>query len=73
MTDYETYDLGDFKLQGGGVLPGAWIAYKTFGDSKNPAILYPSWYSGTIADNEWLIGQSMPGGQAKSTKRLTQY
>lgn len=57
MSDYEKYDLGDFKLQGGGVLPGAWIAYKTFGDSGSPAILYPSWYSGAIGDNEWLIGE----------------
>ena len=57
MPDYETYDLGDFKLQGGEALSRAWIAYKTFGDSSNPAILYPSWYSGLIQDNEWLIGE----------------
>lgn len=57
MPDYQTYDLGDFKLQGGGVLPGAWIAYKTFGDKSLPAVLYPSWYSGLISDNEWLIGE----------------
>jgi len=57
MTDYETYDLGDFKLQGGDTLPGAWIAYKTFGDPKSPAVLYPTWFSGAIADNEWLIGE----------------
>lgn len=57
MPDYEKYDLGDFNLQGGGVLPGAWIAYKTFGDRGSPAILYPSWYSGAIADNEWLVGE----------------
>lgn len=55
--DYQKYDLGDFQLQGGDTLPGAWIAYKTFGDSKSPAIHYPSWYSGSIADNEWLIGE----------------
>lgn len=57
MSGISTYDLGDFKLQSGASLPGAWIAYKTFGDPKSPAILYPSWYSGTIADNEWLIGE----------------
>lgn len=33
------------------------VAYKTFGDSKNPAILYPTWYSGSIEHNEWLIGE----------------
>src|SRR5271168_2071741 len=57
MSGISTYDLGDFKLQSGASLPGAWIAYKTFGDPKSPAVLYPSWYSGTIADNEWLIGE----------------
>jgi homoserine acetyltransferase len=57
MSDYKTFDLGDFKLQSGSSLPGAWIAYKTFGDSSSPAVLYPSWYSGLIGDNEWLIGE----------------
>lgn len=54
--EYETFDLGDFKLKNGGTIPNAKIAYKTFGQSSNPAIIYPSWYSGSIADNEWLIG-----------------
>ena len=55
-TDYETYKLGDWKLKNGGTIPDAHIAYKTFGKSENPAIIYPSWYSGLISDNEWLIG-----------------
>jgi homoserine O-acetyltransferase len=55
--DYETFELGDFQLQSGAVLPGAWIAYKTYGKAGSPAILYPSWYSGSIADNEWLVGE----------------
>lgn len=46
--DYETYDLGDFDLKSGESLPKAQIAYKTFGDAKNPAIIYPSWYSGGV-------------------------
>ncbi|EMC92028.1 hypothetical protein BAUCODRAFT_159807 [Baudoinia panamericana UAMH 10762] len=54
--DYETYSLGDFKLKSGGTIPDAHIAYKTFGESSKPAIVYPSWYSGAIGDNEWLIG-----------------
>ncbi|RMZ89063.1 hypothetical protein DV736_g3715, partial [Chaetothyriales sp. CBS 134916] len=57
MPDFETYDLGDFQLQSGATLSDAWIAYKTYGDSASPAVLYPSWYSGAIADNEWLIGE----------------
>ena len=55
MSEVQTYTLGDFQLQCGKKLPGAWISYKTFGSPKSPAILYPSWYSGSISDNEWLI------------------
>jgi homoserine O-acetyltransferase len=46
LNDYETYKLGDWKLQCGSTLPNARIAYKTFGDPKSPAIVYPTWYSG---------------------------
>lgn len=56
-SDYETFALGDWELQNGSTIPDAHIAYKTFGDSKSPAIIYPSWYSGLISDNEWLIGE----------------
>jgi homoserine acetyltransferase len=44
--DYETFNLGDWALQSGPVLPDAHIAYKTFGDPSSPAIVYPTWYSG---------------------------
>lgn len=44
--DYQTYKLGDFKLQGGEVLPDAFIAYKTLGDPSLPVVIYPTWYSG---------------------------
>lgn len=57
MLEVKTYSLGDWKLQSGQTIPDAFIAYKTFGDSKNPAIIYPTWYSGLISDNEWLIGE----------------
>ena len=57
MASFETYDLGDFELQSGDKLEGAFIAYKTYGDASNPAIIYPTWFSGLIADNEWLIGE----------------
>jgi hypothetical protein len=46
MADYETFDLGDWKLQSGDTLSNAFLAYKTFGDPKLPAIVYPTWYSG---------------------------
>lgn len=46
MADYETFKLGDWKLQCGATLSDAHIAYRTFGDPKSPAIVYPTWYSG---------------------------
>lgn len=55
--DYKIFKLGDFKLVSGETLPNAFIAYKTFGDTSSPAIIYPSWFSGAISDNEWLIGE----------------
>ncbi|KAK3061375.1 hypothetical protein LTR53_019803, partial [Teratosphaeriaceae sp. CCFEE 6253] len=56
-SNYETYALGDFKLKSGGTIPNAHIAYKTFGDPSSKAIIYPTWYSGDIASNEWLVGE----------------
>lgn len=55
--DYQTYKLGNFKLKSGGEIPDAFIAYKTLGDPSLPAVIYPTWYSGTISDNLWLTGE----------------
>ncbi|PGH28248.1 hypothetical protein AJ80_00139 [Polytolypa hystricis UAMH7299] len=55
--DFETYPLGDWKLQSGETIPNAHIAYKTFGDPSLPAIVYPTWFSGHIENNLWLIGE----------------
>lgn len=55
--EVKLYKLGDLPLVSGVVLPQAFIAYKTFGSPSNPAIIYPTWFSGLIADNEWLIGR----------------
>ncbi|KAL7784086.1 Alpha/Beta hydrolase protein [Trichoderma ceciliae] len=55
--DYKIFPLGDFKLVSGETIPNAFLAYKTFGHSSSPAIIYPSWFSGTISDNEWLVGE----------------
>lgn len=57
MTDF--FYLGDYPLQNGGMLYNAKLAYKTYGrlnNTKDNVILYPTWYSGYISDNEWLIG-----------------
>ncbi|KAJ5226350.1 hypothetical protein N7468_007575 [Penicillium chermesinum] len=56
-SDFDTYKLGDWDLQSGEKIADAHIAYKTFGDPKLPAIVYPSWFSGAISDNFWLIGE----------------
>ncbi|KAM0254568.1 hypothetical protein ACHAQJ_006676 [Trichoderma viride] len=55
--DYKIFQLGDFRLGSGETIPKAFLAYKTFGHPSFPAIIYPSWYSGLISDNEWLIGE----------------
>ena len=60
--DYELFELGDIELQMGMTLRGAFLAYKTYGTlnaDKTNAIVYPTWYSGRHADNEWLIGEDM--------------
>ncbi|KAI1192311.1 Alpha/Beta hydrolase protein [Nemania serpens] len=59
MTDFALFNLGNFTLQSSITLQNAYIAYKTFGDARNPAIVYPTWYSGLISDNEWLLGDDM--------------
>jgi homoserine acetyltransferase len=53
---YQTFNLGDFPLQSTHTLPSAHLAYTTLGSATNPAILYPTWYSGLIASNLWLLG-----------------
>lgn len=58
MTEY--FNLGDFFLENGQILKNAKLAYKTYGQLntfKDNVILYPTWYSGFISDNEWLIGE----------------
>ena len=55
MDDYETFKLGDWKLQCGATLPDAHIAYKTFGDPESPAIVYPSWYSGGMCPQYYAL------------------
>lgn len=55
--DYDTYSLGDWQLKEGGTIPDAHVAYKTFGEPSLPAIIYPTWYSGSLEDNYWLIGE----------------
>ena len=58
--DHEIFEVGDFRLQKGGVLKKARLAYKTWGTlspAKDNAILFPTWFSSTHRNNSWLIGE----------------
>ena len=60
--NHETFDLGDVALQSGATLQGMSLAYKTYGTlnaARDNVVVYPTFYSGTHADNEWLIGETM--------------
>jgi homoserine O-acetyltransferase len=61
--EYNIYKLGNIDLQSGKKIENAHLAYKTYGtlnESKSNVILYPTWYSGFISDNEWLIESLNP-------------
>lgn len=54
MVDYKTFELGDFSLQTGVVLPDAKLVYATVGrlnSAKDNVVLFPTWGSGTPATN----------------------
>ncbi|GAB7524541.1 alpha/beta fold hydrolase [Paraburkholderia sp. 2C] len=62
MPDFETFNLGRVTLQSGATLPDMLLGYKTYGRlnaARDNAIVYPTFYSGSHADNEWLIGEHM--------------
>lgn len=45
--EIQYYEHGRFKVAGG-VLPNAITAYCTYGDSKNPCIVFPTCYGGRL-------------------------
>jgi homoserine acetyltransferase len=49
LEQFDTYKLEDWELQSGEKIKNAHIAYKTFGDPKSPAIVYPTWFSGSTS------------------------
>ncbi|MEM7562982.1 MAG: alpha/beta fold hydrolase [Pseudomonadota bacterium] len=57
--DYSLFDLGDFELQSGTVVPGLQLAYKTYGE-LNPAgdnvVVLPTFYTGSHMRNEGFFG-----------------
>ena len=62
-TEHQLFQLGDFALDCGVTLPNAFIAYTTYGElneARDNAIVFPTWFVGTHADLEWLIGDGEP-------------
>lgn len=62
-TPHQIYELGGFALDCGVTLPNARIAYATYGQlngARDNAIVFPTWFVGTHADLEWLIGEGRP-------------
>jgi len=50
------YRHGRFRLAGG-VLPDAFTAYETYGDPKNPCIVFPTCYGGRLDSQDYMIGE----------------
>ena len=56
---FEVYNLGDFELEDGGIIPDLKLAYNTHGElnsTKDNVIVIPTWFSGTSKDYESYIG-----------------
>ena len=56
--DGEVFELHDFRLQSGAVLPQARLVYKTFGTlnaDRSNVILYPTSYGAQHTDIQWLV------------------
>ena len=74
MVDYKTFELGDFALQRGVVLPNAKLVYAAIGklnDAKDNVVLFPTWGSGTPDEAVGLMtgpGRSLdPKGTSSSS------
>ena len=59
VENYDTFDLGDVKLQSGETLLSAKLVYKTYGSlnaDKSNVIVLPTFYTGTHFRNEGFFG-----------------
>lgn len=61
-----SFPLGDLPLSGGGVLRDAVLTYRVWGQPGAPAVLLPSYYTGTSASQAAIIGP----GRALDPARL---
>lgn len=58
-TKVQHFELGDFTFDSGATLPGAQIAYTTYGElneARDNVIVWPTWFTGTHEEHEWMIG-----------------
>ncbi|PCH36082.1 homoserine O-acetyltransferase [Wolfiporia cocos MD-104 SS10] len=53
----QLYQHGRFRVAGG-VLPNAFTAYQTYGDPKNPCIVFPTCYGGRLDSQDYMIGEN---------------
>ncbi|KAG2035106.1 alpha beta hydrolase fold protein [Suillus americanus] len=56
VTGIQYYRHGRFRVAGG-VLPDAITAYQTFGDPKNPVIVFPTCYKGKLDGQSYMVGE----------------
>lgn len=57
--DHSLFDLGEFELQSGTVVPGLQLAYKTYGELSSSAdnvVVLPTFYTGSHMRNEGFFG-----------------
>lgn len=62
------FELGDFELQSGKVLPSAHLGFAAYGElneARDNVIVYPTWYTGTHHNNAALIGDGKALDPAK--------
>jgi len=58
--EHQLYELGYFTFSDGTTLPDTSIAFTTYGElneARDNAIVLPTWFVGTHADHEWMIGE----------------
>ena len=63
MSDVKLFHHGRFAVAGG-TLSDAFTAYRTYGDPKNPCIVFTVCFGGRIDDKgpwgqDWLIGEGL--------------
>jgi len=58
---HKLFDLGDFSLQKGSVLPSAQLGYTTLGElnqAKDNVVICPTWFTATPTDTAtWMTGE----------------